>query len=75
MKQRTTSVCHKVTIKFCQNDADGDGIGDDCDNCPSIKNPSQLDTDIDGQGDACESDSGKNKDNKVPSVCQHLSIF
>jgi len=35
-------------------DADGDGILDWRDNCPSHANANQLDTDRDGEGDACE---------------------
>ena len=36
------------------NDGDGDGIADVVDNCPSIANPDQLDTnEIDEGGDAC----------------------
>lgn len=34
-------------------DADGDGIGDGRDNCPTVANEGQADTDGDGLGDAC----------------------
>ena len=53
----------QVVIADCNNngisdtiepDADGDGIIDDCDNCPDVFNPDQADTDGDGVGDACE---------------------
>ncbi len=37
-------------------DSDGDGVVDTKDNCVSVKNANQLDTDGDGQGDACDSD-------------------
>jgi trimeric autotransporter adhesin len=36
------------------NDADGDGIRDETDDCPTVANPSQVDSDNDGIGDACE---------------------
>jgi hypothetical protein len=37
-------------------DTDGDGITGVNDNCPSVSNPSQTDTDADGVGDACDPD-------------------
>jgi len=37
-------------------DSDNDGIADSSDNCPSISNANQLDTDSDGTGNACDSD-------------------
>ena len=37
-------------------DADGDGVEDAVDNCPSVPNPQQEDRDIDGAGDACDDD-------------------
>ena len=36
------------------NDADGDGVPDSSDNCPSVPNADQADADGDGVGDACE---------------------
>ena len=39
---------------FALAGADGDGVPDDSDNCPSISNADQLDTDDDGYGDSCD---------------------
>ena len=38
------------------NDADGDGVCGDVDNCPMIANSDQADTDNDGLGNACDLD-------------------
>ncbi|MFP4601235.1 MAG: endonuclease I family protein, partial [Persicimonas sp.] len=40
------------------DDADGDGVPDGEDNCPTVSNPDQIDTDGDGLGDACDPDAG-----------------
>lgn len=37
------------------SDTDGDGFADGCDNCPSLVNPDQLDSDANGIGDSCDS--------------------
>ncbi|MCK4316567.1 MAG: thrombospondin type 3 repeat-containing protein, partial [Anaerolineae bacterium] len=39
------------------NDADGDGVPDDEDNCPAVANPDQDDADGDGVGDVCDDTS------------------
>jgi hypothetical protein len=38
------------------NDVDGDEVRNEVDNCPNVRNGSQLDTDRDGLGDACDED-------------------
>jgi FG-GAP-like repeat/Thrombospondin type 3 repeat len=49
----------QVLRNTSQPDADGDGVPDASDNCPSIPNPDQTDEDGNGIGAACESDDGK----------------
>lgn len=46
-------------------DADGDGIADDVDTCPTIANPDQLDGDGDGVGDACDACAASAADGPV----------
>jgi hypothetical protein len=43
---------------FNQEDTDGDGIGDVCDNCPNICNSFENDADGDGIGDVCYTTPG-----------------
>ncbi|MFK8029353.1 MAG: proprotein convertase P-domain-containing protein [Gammaproteobacteria bacterium] len=38
-------------------DSDGDGVGDDVDNCTNVANASQLDSNGDGFGNACDADT------------------
>jgi len=48
--------CLSFDLSGCQagHDEDGDTVDDNCDNCPSVSNYQQRDTDGDGLGDACE---------------------
>jgi len=46
-----------VDMGWHMNDSDGDGVYDSADNCPSIPNPDQLNTDgANDGGDACDDD-------------------
>ena len=36
------------------NEVDFDGLGDVCDNCPTLQNPDQADAELDGVGDVCD---------------------
>ena len=54
------------------NDADGDGLCGDVDNCPRDYNPSQMDTDDDTAGNACDSnddnDAIPDGDDNCPNI-------
>lgn len=50
-------------------DTDGDGIGDDADNCPGVFNPLQEDLDDDAVGDICDNCPS------IANACQEDSDF
>jgi|GEM_PF-1881928 len=57
-------------------DSDGDGLADNCDNCPNHSNADQLDCDDDGTGDVCEIATGEDEDcdgDGVPDSCELAS--
>lgn len=50
----STCAATRVTSSYALPDTDRDGVPDKIDNCPSVPNPNQLDTDGDHLGDACD---------------------
>lgn len=47
--------CNSTSQVLATPDQDCDGVRDEVDNCPTVANTEQSDTDDDGTGDACES--------------------
>jgi hypothetical protein len=50
----TASICGPPFSLLALNDADGDGVFDQFDNCPGTFNPDQVDGDGDGAGTLCD---------------------
>ncbi len=51
---REPPVWQPLPMQAISDDSDGDGIGDEVDNCPHKPNSAQDDTDDNGIGDACQ---------------------
>lgn len=71
-KDRDESLTDSQRFQFDSNatvDRDGDGVADRADNCPSVANPTQVDTDADGQGDACDVDDDNDSINDTSDSC------
>ncbi len=51
-------------------DGDGDGVPTDCDNCPMLANPDQLDMDNDSIGDCCDPSLPDSDGDGVRNVCE-----
>ncbi len=69
----TSGDCNHNTIPDeCELDCDGDGVTEDCDNCPEYVNSDQADCDADGTGDLCVLALGLDSDcngNAIPDFC------
>ena len=60
-----------TTITVPDIDGDGDGLADECDNCPDTPNPDQFDTRPDvpnNCGDLCECEGDLNGDGEVQGL-------
>ncbi|MCK4660521.1 MAG: thrombospondin type 3 repeat-containing protein [Phycisphaerae bacterium] len=58
----------------CEEDSDGDGIIDDCDNCPDHENSDQADFDGDLWGDACDDDIDNDGVLNESDVCDYTRV-
>ncbi|MDQ3147665.1 MAG: thrombospondin type 3 repeat-containing protein, partial [Actinomycetota bacterium] len=67
---RVTTTTTPSTTTPPRPDGDGDGVPDESDNCPSVPNPDQINSDGVGSGDACDADGDGYSDDfdNCPSV-------
>ncbi len=57
--------CSSAGVQILVFDTDNDGVVDGDDNCPTVANSGQKDTDGDDEGDTCEQDDD---DDGIPDV-------
>ena len=62
-----------IRVKASQTaDIDGDGVGNELDNCPTVANGNQSDRNGDGQGDSCDLNDGSGAEE--PSAAPRVSV-
>src|SRR5919201_3236883 len=57
LRYDVTGVCSSARLNWTAalpGDVDGDGVPNSSDNCPTVANPDQADSDRDGTGDVCD---------------------
>ncbi|EKF75029.1 hypothetical protein A11A3_06231 [Alcanivorax hongdengensis A-11-3] len=59
----------------CDDDRDGDGVPNDTDNCPFTANADQADVDSDGIGDVCDANNDQDNDGIDDGVDNCPTIF
>lgn len=83
VEQRITDeIAESIRQALCQwaddDDQDGDGFANLCDNCPHVSNPRQRDCDEDGIGDLCHTEEecgnqpGDMDDDDLDGLCNGL---
>jgi hypothetical protein len=63
----------QLVVLSAFSDSDGDSILDAIDNCPTVPNPDQTDTNGDGRGDACDGQDAGVDDLTSPPAIPDLS--
>jgi hypothetical protein len=61
-----------ISVSGAATDGDGDGVPDQRDNCPTVRNEQQRDGDGDGRGDACDGDDDNDGLGDGQDECRRL---